>query len=442
MALGISRMARALVALIVVAWLPGGSGAGAPAVLRVGTSGDYPPFSERVGGATAEPRFRGFDIEIATEFARAAGAGIEWVPFRWPELQESLAADRFDVAMSGVTVRPERSIEGRFTVPVAETGAVLLIRESARARLAEGDNDSSRGLEQLDVASLHVAVNAGGHLERVTRSHFRRAQVHAIPDNRSVPDALASGAVDAIVTDTLEAPRWLQGLTGVTAIGPFTRDFKAYWIAADDEALARRLDDWLLARERDGTLAARRRAWFEGAAMPATAAPLPALLAACDERLALMPFVAGFKRAGGREIVDARREEKVLAAAQRAVARAAADLGLPAPAADRVRRFYRAQIDAAVEIQRRILKGAEDPALSRFDLATQLRPALIRIGDRMAGLLVRTANSSRLSPDALRHEVARVLTRHQLSPERQAAIADAIAVVQRSRVNQRSKRGR
>ena len=52
--------------------------------LRVGTSGDYPPFSRAVGEEVVE--FEGFDIELARAYAVARGRAIEFVPFRWPEL--------------------------------------------------------------------------------------------------------------------------------------------------------------------------------------------------------------------------------------------------------------------------------------------------------------------------------------------------------------------
>ena len=55
------------------------------AVLRVGTSGDYVPFSSDG---------EGFDVEVAALLARELGARVEWVPFRWPELSADLAADR------------------------------------------------------------------------------------------------------------------------------------------------------------------------------------------------------------------------------------------------------------------------------------------------------------------------------------------------------------
>ena len=133
------------------------------------------------------------------------------------------------------------------------------------------------------------------------------------------------------MTDTVEASHWLAKLPGSGALPPFTRDWKAYWLRAGDDVLSRRLDAWLLAREADGRLQAWRDAWFGEGVMPATALPAVALEAAGEERLALMPFVAGYKRANGLGVVDAEREARVLDAGWKAVEATASAEGAEPP---------------------------------------------------------------------------------------------------------------
>src|SRR5262245_22927056 len=70
-------------------------------IVRIGTSGDYAPFSKAGSG---------FDIAVAGKMAKDLGYRIEWVTFTWPELGARIKADAFDVAMSGVTWRPDRSV--------------------------------------------------------------------------------------------------------------------------------------------------------------------------------------------------------------------------------------------------------------------------------------------------------------------------------------------
>jgi cyclohexadienyl dehydratase len=377
-----SGLAGACAALVALA----GAAGAAPAKLRVGTSGDYAPFSAGSGAAA-----RGFDLEVARAFAAERALDLELVAFRWPELERDLAAGRFDVAMSGITVRPERSLAGRFSVPVAESGAIALV----------GDTSLLATLDALDDADVRIGVNAGGHLERVCRRRFPRATVVAIRSNAAVGKALAEGLVDAVVSDTLEAPAWLAAAPGAEALGPFTRDRKAYLVRADRADLAAELDAWLLAREADGTLARLREAHL-GAAGPRTATPLGALVAAVDERLALMPLVAAAKRRAGLPVEAPAREQAVQESGVAAAREAARAAGLPPPADDAVRELFRALVAAAKEVQR--APQAANPDDAPADLEDELRPALLRIGERIARLAVRL-------PPGLREAEARVALR-------------------------------
>jgi len=371
----VKSSARALAALAGLALAAPAAGAdataGGEATLRVGTSGDYPPFSERSG-----PDARGLDVALAQAFAKARGLRVELVAFRWPRLEADLAAARFDVAFSGITVRPERSIAGRFALPVAEAGAVALVADPAR----------HVGLDALDDAGVRIGVNAGGHLERVTRARFPHATVVAIASNAAVAEALERGVVDAVVSDTAEAPHWLARVPGAEARGPFTRDRKAPLVRADRPELAAALDAWLLASEADGSLA-RLRAEQLGRGEPRTAAPIAALCAAIDERLALMPLVAEAKRQAGLPLAAPAREREVIGAGVAAALRAARAAGAEPPSEAALRALFAALVESAKEVQQAALRGPapETP----FDLDGELRPAISRIGEKIAWLALR-----------------------------------------------------
>ena len=102
------------------------------------------------------------------------------------------------------------------------------------------------------------------------------------------------------------------------------------------------------------------------------------LVEAMGQRLAVMPQVAEWKRAHGRPVRDRPRELVVLDDAVRAVDAAAKKAGVkPFPEAA-VRRFYQAQIDAAVGIQERVLSRPPASDAEPPDLDTVIRPQLIR----------------------------------------------------------------
>ncbi|HEY8120827.1 MAG TPA: transporter substrate-binding domain-containing protein [Myxococcota bacterium] len=385
-----SPLSRALAALALFAALAANA---ADKTLRVAVTGDYPPLCE----LTETGDYAGLDPDVARAFAAERGYAIEWVALSWPELDAALAAGRFDVAMTGVTVRPDRSIAGRFSLPIAESGAVVLARDPALA--------SEAALAQPGVS---LTVNAGGHLERVARALFPSAAITPLQGNAAVRDAFASGAAVAVVTDTLEAARWRALVPGAAQLGPLTRDVKAYWLPADRSALAAELDAWLLAREGDGTLA-RLRAHALGAeqAERRTALPALALIAALAERLALMPAVAEAKRASGAPVLVPEREAAVISAAVASVQAAARSDARAAPAPLALEKFFGALLEASRGVQSAVLAApapASPASVAAYDLDTQLRPALTRITERIAALVPRLP--TRLSESALSEELA------------------------------------
>ena len=391
--------------------------------LRVGTSGDYPPFSDWPSAAS-EPE--GFSIDVATAFARARGRRIEWVRFAWPDLLRDLEHERFDLALSGVTVRPDRSAAGRFSLPLTTSGAVVLVETSS----------ALRSDEDLDRPGLAMAVNAGGHLERVARRLFPEAALEAVAGNERVLERLGPGGVDALVTDTLEAPLWQARRPGLRAIGPLTSDRKAAWFH-EDLALGelRAFDEWLLRAETNGQLAGLRAR--HGLPATATALPLEALLAGLDERLSLMVDVARCKRSLAMAVEDRAREARVLDAATREISLAAARNGAGTVDLEAVRRFYAAQIEAAKWIQRSWLDSqplASPPPdekarrTARIELDDRLRPALLSLGDRIARLLVLAIDDRRLSTLSVGAlEVA--LGRHGLPRARIEAMHSALVSI-------------
>lgn len=394
--------------------------------LRIGTSGDYPPFSDWPAG---ELQPKGFSVDVARAYAAEPARRIEWVRFRWPELSADLEAGRFDLVLSGVTIQSNRSVVGRFSLPLTTSGAVVLVEE---------DSDL-RSVSDLERANLALAVNAGGHLERVARALFVEARIEAVQQNDRVLDRLGRGGVEAVMTDTLEAPIWQSKHEskhkskhkGLRAIGPLTHDRKAAWFPRSGEAAAQQFDRWLLRAETSGLLARLRE--MHGLSKDQTARPTRALLASLDERLSLMSAVARAKRTLASPVEDLKREARVLEAATRAVRRSAAQEGLEPPEDEAIRQLYRAQIEAAKWIQRdwldsevspRSVASDSDQLKAREELDQRLRPALIFLGDRIATLVVASSNDRLI--DLSYDEVALALSKHGLPPAQLQALHDAL----------------
>lgn len=395
-------------------------------VLRVGTSSDYPPFSTLRDGQAS-----GFDAALLESYASDRGYRLEWVRFRWPELVADLVAHRFDLASSGITIRPERSLAGRYTVPVARNGALLLLRRPAWAPPpGSGTPEEPLALlRALDRPEFRLAVNRGGHLERVARAHFRNARILAIPDNAAVREALATGQADAALSNTVEGPRWAKGLSGIELVGPFTRDVVALYVEASRTELAADLDTWLLQQEESGALGQLRARYLGPGATEPTATPVDALLSATAERLALMPMVATAKQHVGQPIEVPSQEVRVLEAARKEVHEAAAALGVAAPTDEAITAFFQAQMDAAKKIQLRSPTSAGTPVHS---LDGELRPALARISARISTLVPRVPGG--LEREAMRRKAREELASTGLEGEEIDRLADALVELGAARI--------
>jgi len=347
--------------------------------LRVGTSGDYPPFSLRTDTGADAGTYAGFDVTVAHAYAAERGRALVLVPFRWPELAARLAAGDFDVAMSGVTVRGDRLLAGTLTAAVARADAVVLVRHGEK--IAGTFDDPRR----------RIAVNRGGHLERVARARLPHATLVTVDDNRSLPGLLRDRRVDAVVTDTLEAGTYPPGAFTIAA--RLARDRKAYWVAPGRDALARDLDAWLLARERDGALSRWRASELHDTSAPSTTPEVVRVVDLVARRLLVMPAVAAAKRVAHLPLVDPAREATVVARA----AECAASAGLDAVAA---RRLAEAQIAAARAVQEATPVNAATPVAGDPPTLATIRTAIDALDGALVQALVVARDARRSDPHA------------------------------------------
>jgi cyclohexadienyl dehydratase len=365
------RVRGLLLALVLLAGACVRSHPSAPE-LRVGTSGDYAPFSFVHDG-----ELTGFDVEVARRFARDAGMRLVLVRFRWPDLLRDLGAGRFDVAMGGVTMRPERARGGTYTRPVVETAAVVLARPEVATNFGR--------------PGQRLAVNAGGHLERVARQRFPGVALVLVSDNLTLPEHVRTGTADALLTDDLEAVSFAAALPEAVRLGPFTRDRKAY--LGRDPALVARLDAWLRAHEEDGTLPRLRARWLGGARgteRSAFASDLASLTALVDLRISFMPAVAAAKERAKLPVEDAAQEARVLAAVR-------ADASTRQLAVAPLEAFFQTQFATARRVQATFLATPRSlrPSVETVDLARDARPALAAISAMIVARAAEVARDAR-----------------------------------------------
>ena len=204
--------------------------------LKVGVTGDYAPFSLRRDDGSIV----GADVTMAHALAQSLGVTLTLVPTTWKTLEADFRADKFDVAMGGVTETPDRAALGDFSTPV--------LRDGKRPIVRCGDKDHYVSLGAIDQPGVRVIVNPGGTNERFAKAHLTQAAVTVYPDNRTIFEEIAASRADVMITDGAEVDYQSRRHPGVLCPAAVPDSFdhtdKAYWLTRD-AALKAAVDDWL-----------------------------------------------------------------------------------------------------------------------------------------------------------------------------------------------------
>jgi ABC-type amino acid transport substrate-binding protein len=223
-------------------------------VLRVGTTGDYKPFSFR---ANPGAEFVGLDIELANDLAKSLSVRLQLVPTSWPTLAKDFGDDRFDMAIGGVSVTLERQKKGLFSLPYLRDGKTPITRCENQTKY--------QTLAQIDQPTVRLIVNPGGTNERFARAQMPHAALTVYPDNVTIFDQIVAGAADLMVTDAIEArlqQRLHPQLCAVHPDSPFDFSEKAIWIQRD-WLLKAYVDQWLHQLIASGSLQKAVDRWLD-----------------------------------------------------------------------------------------------------------------------------------------------------------------------------------
>lgn len=349
-------------------------------VLRIGTSGDYPPFSLRGSG---------FDIEIANTLAKDLGMRIEWVQFRWPDLERRMRANEMDIAVSGITWLPERAVDGRMSVLLA-LGSPCVVGEYKNPK--------------------RISVNRGGAMERWTRHRYPTAELLTHDVNLSVSELFAKGEVDAFITDSfmlqhLKKPDWPSRCAGPD-------DSKVIWVsAAKAESLGPKIDKWIRGNER--WLDTLREQWF-GQSQPIT--EIDRLQDLIGRRMVFMQSAGRWRTERGGKDNHKSFHEQLAASIHKFASHSAVE-------EDSLRKFFRELLAISCAVAKR-----PQSIVPPLEPTSQIRPTVQRLDDRIMESLALVA------PVAPKSFVLRHLNplRRILTSAEQKQLQQAVAFVSRS----------
>lgn len=204
--------------------------------LRVGTTGDYKPFTYL---NPQTQKFEGMDIDLAEAMGKALGVKVEFVKTTWGSLLPDLLADKYDIAVGGVSVTLERQKKALFSDALMRDGKTPITRCE--------NKDRFQTVADIDKPGVRLIVNPGGTNEKFARANIHTAQIEVHPDNVTIFDQIVAGKADLMITDAVETrlqQKLHPELCAVHPDKPFDFSEKAFLLPRDI-VLKLWVDQWL-----------------------------------------------------------------------------------------------------------------------------------------------------------------------------------------------------
>lgn len=208
----------------------------ASGTLRVGTTGDYKPFTY-LNPQTQQ--FEGMDIDLAQSLGKALGVKVEFVKTSWPTLMKDLETDAYDIGVGGVSVTLERQKKALFSTPLMRDGKTPITRCE--------NKDRFQTVADIDRAGVRLIVNPGGTNEKFARANVTKAEITVYPDNVTIFEQIIAGKADLMITDAVETrlqQKLHPELCAVHPDQPFDFSEKAF-LMPRDIVLKAFVDQWL-----------------------------------------------------------------------------------------------------------------------------------------------------------------------------------------------------
>jgi ABC-type amino acid transport substrate-binding protein len=179
-----------------------------PGKLIAGSDTAFPPFESIEGGKAV-----GFDVDLMTEVAKRIGnLQLEVQTADFKTIFTALAAGRFDVVMSGVTIKAARKKTVDFTDPYFNANLSLSVRPSDAATI--------RGVD--DLKGKVIGTQSGTTSEDCTKAELkakgRIADYRTYDTSVAAFDDLAARRIDAVLIDLPTARSVAAQRTGIRIV--------------------------------------------------------------------------------------------------------------------------------------------------------------------------------------------------------------------------------
>ena len=204
--------------------------------LVIATSPDFPPFESLEGNDVV-----GIEVDIMKLVCQELGVECEFVQMDFDSVLIGIQAAKYDCAMSGITVTPDREKNMLFTDPYYVAAQVIVVKsDSAIAGKA-------------DLAGKKISVQTGTTAESGCQDEG--LEIESFQANADAKAALTTGRVDAWVVDNLTALQMVEEGDGLKILSEnMTEEPYAFAFAKGSEDLVAEITAIVNKLVNDGTV--------------------------------------------------------------------------------------------------------------------------------------------------------------------------------------------
>jgi polar amino acid transport system substrate-binding protein len=257
---------RLFVGAAVAALMLSATFARAEGTLNVGAYPTNPPFETKL----TDGSFEGFEVDVINEAAKRAGFKTDIADYGFQALFAAIASKRIDVAISTITITPERLKSVSFTQPYYDSDMGVAAKTDSPVK-SIGD------LKGKTVG--YLSGSTGEKWVKDNQSADGFADIKGYKSQQDLLLDLTAGRVDAVISDIPGMQYAFKSMTGLAVKDRIkTGEQYGLMMPKDDPNLVK-LSDAIGSMKSDGALAAIHKKWF-GVEPPAgsstvTAAPIP-----------------------------------------------------------------------------------------------------------------------------------------------------------------------
>ncbi|RJT42738.1 amino acid ABC transporter substrate-binding protein [Mesorhizobium waimense] len=257
---------RNLLLLAAAIGIATGPAAYAADVLNVGAYPTNPPFEYKNESGT----FEGFEVDIVNEAAKRIGMTTEIADLGFQALFAATTSKRIDVAISSITITPERLKSQSFTQPYYDSDMGIATKTDSPIKA------------EADLKGKIIGVLSGSTGETWVKEHQAAdgfSDVKGYDTQQNLLLDLSAGRVDAAVSDIPGMEYSFTKMKDLTVKERIKTGEQYGLMMTKDHPLLGKLNDALSAMKKDGTIAAIHKKWF-GSDAPADSStvkemPLP-----------------------------------------------------------------------------------------------------------------------------------------------------------------------